>query len=98
MKKFTTRQILDYQESLCITVAILFAFAISLSFDINNGCWIPMTVGLMFLATDQGQGAIIQKTKDRAISEQFDNKQDNCTDNIELAMNEIKHSIYRLFF
>ncbi len=67
MIKISKKQILDYQESLCITVAVIVAILISLCFRINNGCWIPMTVGLMFLSTEQGQGAIIQKTKDRAI-------------------------------
>ncbi len=56
-----------WQEAFCISAAISVATVIYLKFNIYDGCWIPMTVGLMFLAVDQGQGAIILKTKDRAI-------------------------------
>jgi len=56
-----------WKEAFCISVAITVAIFIYLKFNIYDGCWLPMTVGLMFLAVEQGQGAIILKTRDRAI-------------------------------
>ncbi len=63
----TEKQISYIQESLCITIAVCVGVAIYLGFRIIHGYWIPMTTGVMFLAANQGQGAIVKKTMDRVI-------------------------------
>ena len=61
----TEKQVSYIQESLCICIAICFGIAIYLGFRLRHGYWIPMTTGIMFMAANQGQGAIIKKTMDR---------------------------------
>ena len=67
MYKMTEKQISYVQESLCICIAICFGIAIYLGLRLRHGYWIPMTTAIMFLAANQGQGAIIKKTMDRVL-------------------------------
>jgi hypothetical protein len=67
MNKMTEKQISYVQESLCICIAICFGIAVYLGLRLRHGYWIPMTTAIMFLAANQGQGAIIRKTMDRVV-------------------------------
>ena len=67
INRLSEKQVSYIQESLCITIAVCLGIGIYLGFRIRHGYWIPMTTAVMFLAANQGQGAIVRKTMDRTI-------------------------------
>ncbi len=65
MFKLPEKRILLLQESFCISIAICFGIAIKILLKNELANWIPMTTCIMFLAANQGQGAILKRTFER---------------------------------